>query len=101
MRDEKARRFFSFSEQNIKAILQGFGHNTWHLRAKISVLGENQPFFAEIPLFSRLVKMMRSSCYAHTKVHPYELFVCNRKFTFYPLLFHKRGVHYIKSKDID
>jgi len=56
MRDEKARRFFSFSEQNIKAILQGFGHNTWHLRAKFSVLGENQPFFAEIPLFSRLVK---------------------------------------------
>jgi hypothetical protein len=56
MRDEKARRFFSFSEQNIKSILHGFGHNTWHLRAKFSVFGENQPFFAEIPLFSRLVK---------------------------------------------
>ena len=29
------------------------------------------------------------------------LFVRNRKFTFYPLLFHKRGVHYYQSKDID
>jgi len=35
------------------------------------------------------------------KMKIYELFGCNRKFTFYPLLFHKRGVDYYQSKDID
>jgi len=98
MEDEKARRFYLICNYEKPSCLARLCLLLFIFYPKTHIFPSVSCEFSRF-LYEGEKEFLFQNCVEYTLWHKF--FACNRKFTFYPLLFHKRSVHYFQSKDID